>query len=397
MYTSGDTIVLDIYFSQPVMCFFPPVFRLDTGDTHRNARYLSGNNTDHFFYSYVIQDGDHSERLDYIDTRLPPYSTHLAASYALKTDIIPGASGRLTAEEEGGWERYNDIVIYPYEIFGGIFRQSEATLVPADLTLPLPGTTGSLSAMSAIQVDTSPPNVTKISTTIPDGCYGPGIDIPVIVTFNHDVHVAGSPKVLFYVSGEDKYADFMDGSGSKDLSFTYSIEASDEMILFDYKHRESFIYPITLDPNREEHFEVQDGVVTRASQDPSVLANTTLAWVSYVESVISSTSISGSGHNITLAGTTEALPSDITMLNMDDRAYSVGDVIDINVKFSKPVMFLDTESYLVLNTDTPAYFVKQIDTTNILFRLTIQDTDSVSSLSYPDVFSLRTDCDRRGR
>ena len=390
LYTSGDKILLDIYFSQPVMTFFPPVLRLDTGSTHRSAIYLSGNNSNHFYYEYIIQDGDMSTRLDYIDTRLPPYSTNLAASYALKTDIIPGASGRLTAEEEGGWERYNDIVLYPHEIFGGVFRQSDVSLVPAELSLPLPGNSGSLSDMSDIQVDTTPPNVTKIFTTIPDGSYGPGIEIPVIVRFNHEVDVTGSPKILFYISDEDKYAEFVGGSGSTELHFTYVVETSDEMELFDYKHRDSFIYPVTLNHTRVEQFEKLDGLVKRVSESPSILANTTLAWVTYVESVISSTSISGSGHRVRLAGTTDALPVDIAIENVDSRSYSVGDVLDLIVTFSNPVDFTDEGSFIVLNTNTPAFFVKQLDPLSALFRLTLQYGDKVESLTYPDVFSLRT-------
>jgi hypothetical protein len=75
---------------------------------------------------------------------------------------------------------------------------------------------------------------------------------------------------------------------------------------------------------------------------------------------------------------------------MDTRTYSVGDVIDITVKFSNPVSFLDDESVLVLNTNTPAHYVKQIDGLSVLFRLTIQYDNAVPELTYPDVFALRT-------
>ena len=92
---------------------------LETGTTDRNAVYLSGSGTDTLTFRYTVQSGDTSADLDYADP----------ASLALN---------------------------------GGAIQDAAAN--PAGLSLPSPGTAGSLAANKAIVIDTTAPVITFTST-----------------------------------------------------------------------------------------------------------------------------------------------------------------------------------------------------------------------------------------
>ena len=385
-YTSGDFIAIEVVFTQPVMTMIPPVLRLNTGPIHKNAVYQSGNNSYSLIFGYTIEDGDFSERLDYVDTRKSPYNTKMAVSFALCTDVVRGASGRLLADVMGADGRHNDIVLYRDDMWGQVFRQSDVALVRAIMDLPIPGAPGSLSHTSTIIVDTSPPNITKIYTTIPDGSYGPSVAIPVLIRFNQDVVVDGEPRILFFVTEMDRFAQLVGGNGTKDLEFKYIINSVDNMPLFDYKHRHALEFPTHVNSSC---YDVLGGFIKRKSQSPSVDSNLTLAWITYVESVIASTSITGSGHSIRLSGIAKALPKKIS-IRADDRVYAVGDVLEIVIEFTGAMSFLDNGIYIELNSNTHAYFSHQLDEYTAVFKLAVQSQDEVESLTYSDIFSLRT-------
>ena len=80
-YTAGDTLCIDVTFSQEVMVTaYTPVLRMDQGDATgigRDALYHSGNNSLTLTFAYTIVAGDSSAAFDYVDTRNSAYGLSL--------------------------------------------------------------------------------------------------------------------------------------------------------------------------------------------------------------------------------------------------------------------------------------------------------------------------------
>lgn len=164
VYTAGDVISIECLFSAAVMVFYPPVLRLQVNIENRNAIFVSGNNSNTILFNFLIQPGDFSPRLDYVDTRLPPFSmtAYPANSLALNTDILGGSKERLQALYA---LQFNSIFIVP-TVYGGVFTSSANTssssLTAANTFLPLPGDVNSISFLSNINIDTTAPVVVKV-------------------------------------------------------------------------------------------------------------------------------------------------------------------------------------------------------------------------------------------
>jgi hypothetical protein len=107
-FTQGAEIRIQIRFSEPVNVSGIPKITLETGATDRVVDYVSGSGTNELTFVYSVQSGDNSADLDYVS------STALALA-------------------------------------GGTIADSAGN--NAVLTLPLPGTTGSLAEKSSFVVD----------------------------------------------------------------------------------------------------------------------------------------------------------------------------------------------------------------------------------------------------
>src|SRR6185295_954452 len=113
--TTGAVIPVTVTFSDIVNVTGTPQLTLETGTTDQVADYASGSGTATLTFNYIVQAGDTSPDLDYIS----------ASALVLSGGTIKDAAGH-----------------------------------NADLTLPAPGTAGSLGANKAIEIDTAAPSVT---------------------------------------------------------------------------------------------------------------------------------------------------------------------------------------------------------------------------------------------
>jgi len=123
-YKAGDVIQLTVTFDQAVEVNTAggvPTLLLETGGTDRTASYVSGSGSPTLTFVYTVQPGDTSFDLDY------------TGSNALQ---LNGGAIRLVGD-----------------------------MLDAALTLPPPGTVGSLGANNAIVIDTAAPTVDIISST----------------------------------------------------------------------------------------------------------------------------------------------------------------------------------------------------------------------------------------
>jgi fibronectin-binding autotransporter adhesin len=139
-YKVGDTIVLVVNFSEAVFLSTGTIqLMLETGTTDRAATYLAGSGSSSLYFSYTVQEGDISSDLDFTGT------TALVAN----GDTIQSGS-----------------------------------FIDANLTLPTPGTAGSIAASKDIVIDGVRPTA---SIVVADTALAAGETSTVTITFNEAV------------------------------------------------------------------------------------------------------------------------------------------------------------------------------------------------------------------
>ncbi len=127
-YKAGDTISIQVTFNGAVTVTGTPTLTLETGTTDRTASYVSGTGSTTLTFTYTVQVGDLSADLD-----------------TASTSALALAGGTIQDS----------------------FPQN------AVLTLPTPGTTGSLGANKALVIDTVPPTVSTAEIAL-SGASGTG-------------------------------------------------------------------------------------------------------------------------------------------------------------------------------------------------------------------------------
>jgi hypothetical protein len=188
-YQFGAVVTINVGFTKPVVVDTTggnPTLALNSGGT---ATYADGSGTNSLTFSYTVGLGDFSPDLDYTSTG------------AL---IVPAGSG------------IND----------------QAIGIAAGLTLPTPGTTGSLEATATLAIDGRPAAPTNVTSSLPDGTYGLGTVIPITVTFSKSVDVTGTP-LLALNTGEAAVYTGGDGTFTT-LTFSYTVQAADTAADLDY-------------------------------------------------------------------------------------------------------------------------------------------------------------------
>jgi len=178
-YKVGDTVSIQISFSESVVVTGTPQLTLETGSTDRVLNYVSGSGTNSLTFTYTVQAGDTSADLDYAST----------TALALNGGSINDSSGNT-----------------------GV------------LTLPGLGASGSLSANKAIVIDTSLPTVTSFSSTTSDGAYKAGTTINITVTFSEAVTAAASITVTL---DNGKTVVLTHNAVNNILTGTYTVAAGD--------------------------------------------------------------------------------------------------------------------------------------------------------------------------
>ncbi len=105
----------------------------------------------------------------------------------------------------------------------------------ADVRLPPPGAHGSLCANKSIKIDAVKPVVTNVTSDLPDGAYGVGQSIDLILSFSEPVNVTGTPQLDLETGKVDRKADYVSGTGTAGLRFTYTVQPGDWSADLDYK------------------------------------------------------------------------------------------------------------------------------------------------------------------
>ena len=130
-YKAGTVVPIQLTFTNAVAVTGTPTLTLATGATNHAATYASGSGTTTLTFNYTVQAGDNSADLDYAST------SALALS-------------------------------------GGTIISSAADAQAANLTLPSPGASGSLSANKALVIDTTAPTVVPPANLIAEATSASG-------------------------------------------------------------------------------------------------------------------------------------------------------------------------------------------------------------------------------
>ncbi|MGE5194329.1 MAG: hypothetical protein ACM3U2_17705, partial [Deltaproteobacteria bacterium] len=152
-YREGTVVPIAVTFSEPVTVTGTPQLTLDTGAVDRQATFAN-HGTLTLVFDYTVQAGDTSGDLDYAN----------AAALGLN---------------------------------GGTIQ--DALLADALLTLPSPGTAGSLGANKNLVIDTTAPDVLSVApgpTLVADADVGPG-EFTVAVGFSEAMDVSVNPTLTF--------------------------------------------------------------------------------------------------------------------------------------------------------------------------------------------------------
>jgi hypothetical protein len=180
-YKAGTTLRFQATFSEPVRTLTSPSLRLALGGTRYATVDSISDST--IVFKYVVQSGDAATALDYATT---------SALIGSLTDIAGNA---------------------------------------ANLVLPQPGATGSISDDQTIVIDTTAPQVAAISLLSPAGTYGPNSVVRFAITMSESVAV-GSPKVLLNTTPA-RYADLVDSDGTT-MIFEYRTSIGDRATVLNH-------------------------------------------------------------------------------------------------------------------------------------------------------------------
>lgn len=183
-YKAGDIIAVAITFSGSVDVTGTPVLHLETGTTDHDAVYFGGSGTSTLIFNYTVQAGDEAADLDYIG-------------------------------------------IDSLVLSGGTIRNA-GTDANAVLTLPAPGTVGSLGASKAIVIDTTAPTAALTYTKDGAACTRAKAGDKVIITATFSEALADTPVVQIAGAGANTVAAAeMTKIDSTHYKYTWTVGAGD--------------------------------------------------------------------------------------------------------------------------------------------------------------------------
>ncbi|HSF28659.1 MAG TPA: hypothetical protein VLA53_06535, partial [Nitrosopumilaceae archaeon] len=245
---------------------------------------------------------------------------------------------------------------------GGTIK--DATANNAILTLPSPGTAGSLGANKNIVIGTTSPTVSNVSSTTTNGSYNAGNTISVTVTFSESVVVTGTPQLLLETGATDRQANYVSGSGTTTLTFNYVVQTGDTSNDLDYVATNSL--------------ELNSGTIKDVALNNAIL---TLPAPGATGSL-------GANKNIVI-DTTSPTVTNVSSTSSDG-SYNVGETIDITVTFSGAVNVSGVPQ-LLLETgllDRYANYVSGSGTSTLTFNYVVQIGDTTTDLDYVATNSL---------
>eukprot|EP00937_MAST-01D_sp_MAST-1D-sp2_P000215 g215.t1 len=267
-----------------------------------------------------------------------------------------------------------------YTSVGALVANGAAVLdgngVAAQLSLPALADANSLGAQAAVQINTAVPKITNVASPLPgDGRYGAGELIDVVVSFDLQVTVTGTPRLQMTLdtttASAARYATFQSAvTGTNNLLFQYVVQPGDTAAVLGH---------VTTS------IDLAGGAtIKRQSTTPTTDADVSLA------------GLAGSwlqNNNAMVVVTAAPIVDPSVGITVDKPAgtYTVGDIFFIDIHFTEPVtvagiprLFLETNP-AASGMDTPADYIGIGSGTKTLrFKYEVRLTDATADL---DVWS----------
>ncbi|MDX9843177.1 MAG: Ig-like domain-containing protein [Aquabacterium sp.] len=165
------------------------------------------------------------------------------------------------------------------------------------------------------------PTVTSVSSSTANGTYKIGDVITVTVRFDSAVNVTGTPTLTLETGATDRVLNYVSGSGTDTLSFTYTVQAGDSSADLDYASTSAL--------------SLNGGTIKDGANQNAIL---TLAAPGAAGSL-------GANKALVADGVRPAA----TSINLSDTALRIGETATVTVNFSEQVTGLDIADFSVAN------------------------------------------------
>ncbi|OQR82123.1 hypothetical protein THRCLA_23240, partial [Thraustotheca clavata] len=321
-YAAGDTFTIKVTFSMLVVVSgTAPTLALNSG---RSATYSSGSGTTVLLFVYTVSQGDNG--------------------------ILDCAS--------------------ILALTGTIRAQSTTPTTPANLILPAPGSSGSLSATSSIVLISNAPAIVAVTfVNIPyrtNVVCGTGDVIQIRVKFSSRITVLPtlSPTLTLGTRGvSNSIASYIGGSQSQYLYFTYTVRASDVASSLDY-----------LAPN------ALSGSIFLFSAAPLVAANLALPPLGLGASLNSFAQVQICNN----------CPRVVSVTGPPTGVYSAGYVLVLSITFTSPVIIVSGQLQvrLAMALDRYGDYSAGNGTSTLQFSYTVQIGDDTYPVETSNIYSL---------
>ncbi len=182
-YASGDTIKAVVVFNENVTVTGTPQLALTIGSQTRQANYVSGSGNDSLTFTYVAATGD------------------------IDDNGLSIGSSALTLN--GGTIKRGTTVDAALSLLG-----REVTNAPAHRVVVVTG----FAHVTGTSITSDPGT---------DSIYTLGDTIEVLVVFNENVDVTGTPQLVLEIGAATRQANYVSGTGNDSLTFRYVTVAAD--------------------------------------------------------------------------------------------------------------------------------------------------------------------------
>ncbi|WP_236209769.1 beta strand repeat-containing protein, partial [Pseudomonas tohonis] len=163
------------------------------------------------------------------------------------------------------------------------------------------------------------PTVTSVSSSTANGTYKIGDVITVTVRFDSAVNVTGTPTLTLETGATDRVLNYVSGSGSDTLSFTYTVQAGDASADLDYASTSAL--------------SLNGGTIKDGANQNAIL---TLATPGAAGSL-------GANKALVVDGVRPAA----TSITLSDTNLRIGETATVTITFAEQVVGLDTADFAV--------------------------------------------------
>ncbi|MBZ9663583.1 DUF4347 domain-containing protein [Pseudomonas sp. LMG 31766] len=165
------------------------------------------------------------------------------------------------------------------------------------------------------------PTVTSVSSSTANGTYKIGDVIIVNVQFDSAVNVTGTPTLTLETGATDRVLNYVSGSGSNTLSFSYTVQAGDSSADLDYVSTSAL--------------SLNGGSIRDGANQSAIL---TLATPGAAGSL-------GANKSLVVDGVRPAA----TSITLSDTALGIGETATVTITFNEAVLGLDVGDFNVAN------------------------------------------------